>query len=585
MNLNNKWTALIIFAIISLAVFFPIFSNISYWGQGDWDQHFFYNEVPRQTILDFHEIPLWDPAQCGGNVLLAHPESVWLSPFFIFVLIFGTVLGLKIQILLHMILGMFGMFLLSKHLKIKTISCYIPPIIFMLSSWFMLHLFVGHTLYLTMVYLPFALLFFLKSFEKPKLIIFSAIALVLMFFGGGTYPFVFAILFMAIFSLFSSIKDKELVPIKRIAIIIVLTLLLGAVKFIPSYFFIGENSYPLDDSQPVSFSTLATGLFSRDQDIKDSREFYSEFIVPHREYQQGSLKEIFLEITTVWNWHEYSGYIGIISFILFLVSLLLIKRDWEWFAVTAVFFILYFGQKGILYSILNKFPVFSSLHGSSRFIIIIVFCISILAGKAASFIEESKLKQRKIIMIVAAFIILIDLATIIFPYSAAMFSIEPDPIVHSDSFYHAYLADQYTDQYENFLEGKGSINCYERMHLPYAASPLFYKNGTFYEKYKGEFYLLGNKGIIAPEYFSLNKIKIRADIKQDDLLIINQNYEKGWKAKGKEVINYKGLIAVGVTPNDKEIYLHYFPNSFIAGFLVSIITIVVCIYLLRKRFT
>src|SRR3990167_557210 len=111
---NEYSLALTIFIILSLIILYPIFKNITYLGTGDWDQHFFYNAVPRKTILSFYQIPLWNPYYCGGNVLLAHPESVWLNPFFIFVLIFGEVIGLKIELFLHLILGMFGVFLLSK---------------------------------------------------------------------------------------------------------------------------------------------------------------------------------------------------------------------------------------------------------------------------------------------------------------------------------------------------------------------------------------------------------------------------------------------------------------------------------------
>lgn len=582
-NIKNNWTALLIFTIISLIVLFPIFKNINYWGQADWDQHFFYNAVPRKTILTEHQIPLWNPYYCGGNVLLAHPESTWLSPFFVFILLFGTVAGLKIQIFVHMLLGMFGMFLLSKQLKLKPISCYLPPFIFMLSSWFMMHILVGHTLYLTMAYLPFIFLFYLKSIKKTVYLILSALFLAIMFFGGGTYPFVFSILFLVIFSIFNAAKNKNIKPIKSIILIIIITLLLGAVKFIPTYFFVKENSYELNDKQPVSIKTFLDGLLSRDQDIKESKTFYSEFIYPHREYDLGELREIKLKIKTKWSWHEYSGHIGIIAFILFIISLfLLIKKESTLIAATAVFIILYFGHNLILYSILNMLPVFNSLHGSSRFITMIVFCIALLAGKALSFFEGKKFRYKNYVLTAIVLLIALDLIMIIFPYPNIMFMKNPDSLTLSNNFYHNFLEDRYSDQYSNFLENKGSINCYERIHLPFAVSPKYYLNKTLYEKYRGEAYLLKNKGIAKLESFSPNKIKVRVDVKQNDILIINQNYFKGWKAKGKEVIDYNGLVAAKVNPNDKEIIFKYIPTSFIIGLIISIMALFFCLFLLFK---
>ena len=584
LNLKNNWTALIIFTIISLIVLFPIFTNISYLGTADWDQHFFYNAVPRKTILTYHQIPLWNPYYCGGNVLLAHPESAFLSPFFIFILLFGTVIGLKLQILFHMILGMFGMFLLSKQMKLKSISCYIPAFIFMLSSWFIMHILVGHTLYLTMAYLPFIFLFYLKSLNKLKYVILSALFLAIMFLGGGTYPFAFSILFLAVFSFFNSIKNKSIKSIKNILIIIIITLLLGAVKFMPSYFFIKENAYSINDKQPVSIKTFLDGLLSRDQGIRESRTFYSEFIYPHREYSQGELREIRLKIKTKWSWHEYSAYIGVISFILFILSLfLLIKKEWDLILAAFIFIILYFGHKAFLYSVLNMFPIFKSLHGSSRLTIIIIFCIALLAGKAFSFFEKKKFRYRNYVLIFIVLLVLIDLITVIFPYSNAMFFRKPDIIIPSENFYHAFLEDRYSDQYVNFLENKGSINCYERLHLPFAISPKYYLNNTPYEKYRGEIYLLKNKGITKLSYFSPNKIKVEVDLKQNDILVINQNYFKGWKAKGKEVISYNGLIATEATPYDKEVVFYYLPKGFIFGFIISIISLICCLLLFFKK--
>ena len=74
-NLENKFIALFIFIVIGFFFLMPLFVNLNNWGSFDWDQHFFYNEAARKTILKYKQVPLWNPYYCGGNVLLAHPES------------------------------------------------------------------------------------------------------------------------------------------------------------------------------------------------------------------------------------------------------------------------------------------------------------------------------------------------------------------------------------------------------------------------------------------------------------------------------------------------------------------------------
>ena len=188
-DIENKWVAIGIFAVLAFITVSPIFSNIGNWGANDWDQHFFYYEAARKSIVDYGQMPLWNPWYCGGNALMAHPESVALYPLFLLNLLFGTVIGLKLQIFLHLIIGMFGMWLVSRYFKLAKYSCYVPALVFMLSSWFASRMFVGHTLYLTFTLLPFVFLFYLKSLRKTKFVVIAALFLMLMVFGGGTtYP-------------------------------------------------------------------------------------------------------------------------------------------------------------------------------------------------------------------------------------------------------------------------------------------------------------------------------------------------------------------------------------------------------------
>lgn len=62
------------FLVIALAFAFPIFRNFDHWGIQDWDQHFFYQAVARETFLEYRQFPLWNPYTCGGTTTRA---TVW----------------------------------------------------------------------------------------------------------------------------------------------------------------------------------------------------------------------------------------------------------------------------------------------------------------------------------------------------------------------------------------------------------------------------------------------------------------------------------------------------------------------------
>ena len=74
-----------LFSIVAVFYALPILTNISYWGQMDWDQFTYWNAIPRDTILRYHQVPLWNPYSGGGNVMLALPHSSFLSPLFVLI--------------------------------------------------------------------------------------------------------------------------------------------------------------------------------------------------------------------------------------------------------------------------------------------------------------------------------------------------------------------------------------------------------------------------------------------------------------------------------------------------------------------
>lgn len=575
MNLKDAfgsiWLALGVFLGIALALYYPNLIYLQRWGAGDWDQHFLYNAVPYETIRSFHQLPLWNPYLCGGNVLLAQPESVWLSPFFILVLIFGPVVGLKIQIIVHLVLGMFGMFLLSRHYRLNVYASYLPPLVFMLSSWFVMHIYVGHSLYLTLAYLPFVFWFYLKSISKIKFALAGGLALAVVILGGGTYPFAFLIMFLATFAFFNALKVRSLKPIKSLVLILIFTVSLAAVKLLPTLDFLKENIYSLQGVQPVSIKTLYDGLLGNQKSLYRSKSFESTAQDPVRWYQDGRLQEKTFSKKATWGWHEYSAYIGVIPFLLFCAALIfLFKRDWDLIVVSSVFLLLYLGDNTILFYIVKKLPVFKSLHGSSRFVIIFIFCIALLSGKMFSFLEN-KFSARYFRYVGAGvlLIVLCDLFLASYPYAWHTFLRTPVKPVASKQFHHVHAKNNFYEQYPNFLGNKGTLNCYDRLKLPYAASPKFFSDSEPNPDYRGEAYLLNDGGDAQIKFFSPNKIIVKLNAFKKDKLIINQNYDDGWKVKRKKAVSHQGLIAVEISSQDTEVVLHYLPTSFIAGAMVS----------------
>ena len=92
-------------AILSLFYTLPFLLKITWWGGRDWDLFTTMAAVPVGSLVDYGQFPFWNSYLGGGNILFHHPEVAVLSPFFLLYLVFGAVVGLKLQVLICYVIG------------------------------------------------------------------------------------------------------------------------------------------------------------------------------------------------------------------------------------------------------------------------------------------------------------------------------------------------------------------------------------------------------------------------------------------------------------------------------------------------
>ncbi len=562
MNLTRNFPAVLILILLPIALLYPIFEHPYNWGVKDWDQHTFYSGVARSTITKFKQAPLWNPYYCGGNSMIGNPQSYFLSPFFIFILAFGEIPGMKIAVLAYAIAGMLGMYFLSRHFNFGKYSSLLPSIIFMLSSMFALHMTEGHFFFATTALIPFAFLAYLKSVEKNRLSIKFAVAcsavLSLMFFGGGVYISAYTSLLLVFAAIIFSLKEKSARFLKSILIIFIFFLGISSVKLLPVFEFTYKNP---------RYTSPAEGV--------DAKLLYNMFLNPQQSH-------------TAWHdgqqywWHEYGAYIGypvalllLLAFTVYFMESLYLK------AIMLIFFLLMMGDRSPinLWGILHNFPVFSSLRIPSRFAVMVLFCASLIAGDTMSKIEKSKRIKKiylKIFIIAFMIIITINLLWVSVPILKGAFPVTPLKPIKNELFQQTNKSyDYYSSLYPIFLENSGKVDCYEPVHIPISALPKESEN------YRGEAFLT-NGGNASVSYFSPNKVVVQVSTTADGILALNQNYDSGWHANPGKAINYSGLVATDVKSSKGEITFYYMPVSFIAGLVITAAFIIISAGLLRK---
>jgi len=579
---NNNLIPITLFSIIAVIYTFPIFENIFYWGQMDWDQFTFWNAVPREAILRYHQFPLWNLYANGGNVLLAHPHSPFLSPMYLFVLILGPVLGLKIEIFVHLIVGLFGMFLLSKYRGLTIAASYLASFVFMLSAIYTLHLTEGHASWITMAFMPWVFLYYQKSIDDHKNALGVVIFLGLMLFAGSIDVFFISVAFLTIYSFFKLYQLRNPAPVILLFIIFVGTFLLCSVKLLPMIEYLIQFPRLTESSGGTSLAALYEILLGRGDIYYDILLGKGDMYPHEARYLQSE------RLALEFEWHEYGAYIGIIPFAMFLIGAVsAFKKHWPLIMTGLISLWIALGDWSYVNLWLflhNNVPIFNSYQVPSRFILGFIFALSLLSGYGLEYIEQLflKIKHGKAALVCKLFVIAIvsfvafDLWQVNSPALLLTFRVPP-----IEEIEHARFAQRYdsinlsgknntrSSMYPIFLSNSGILNGYEVVNI---------KKGDVriesHPEYRGEVYLLrSNKGVFI-EYFSPNKIVVDFTVKNADILIVNQNYYTGWKVKKglktAQAEPYNGLISTQIEPGHYKITFYFMPFSFLIGLFITV---------------
>jgi hypothetical protein len=360
---------LLLYGILSLVFCAPLFEQPQGLGANDWDQHLFYYGVVLKNIVEYGQMPFWNPWYCGGNVMWQNPQVAILSPVYPLTALMSLQLAMKVNIVLHYWIGFVGMHLLVTRVIGVT---FLPAVIYLAtlvtaSGAQAIHLRVGHSVFLPGFYLPLQLFFFFRAFKTGewKYVFGAAITLAMMVVNGGTHILPMSIAALGTFSLCVAIARRDWRPIAFMAVFGAAGLAYSAPKLLPVVEYVG-GEYFWDTRNPTEKPDRVT------LDILEQTYLVPTWDVSARLPMQRH------------GWHEYGNYIGIGSAIALLIGLLYVlvleslprrsaKRDGgiglALAVTTVVLFLLSLGEFS-RYSpaVLSQYlPLFSSFRIPSRY--------------------------------------------------------------------------------------------------------------------------------------------------------------------------------------------------------------------------
>lgn len=549
----NKEKKIIFFVAASCLIWaFFAFSRFQIRGSHEWDQSFARHEFQRRAILEYHQIPLWGPYFCGGEPWLAHPDSDFLSPFFLAILIFGTIKGTIIMVFLHALAGTIGMYRLSRFYGLGSVLSFLNCVF--LLNMFNILCYVGSFNTLGLSLLPWIYLFFCQGIKKDRISLFSSFLLALTIYSGSIYVFIISSFVLTIHGLITLLGQKTIRQVSSAIKVIFIAVILSSPKLLPMAEFL--NQY----KRTIILPPWA-GFFNLD----------------HIKAGILQIGHFFSSGDNVYSWGMFmnegvGGYNFDAVSIFLLVSgcFVLWKKFKALVAMNVIFLLLALGDNSPLNIWRIFHSLFSSFKGAHKFFGGLLFSCSLTLGLSVEWFQSRFLKREK-----AKYIFSLCMLTLVsygvFSNASKMFMEEgtidyrlrPEKAEFTQSF------EDNNKMFESIYNNRGIVNAYDNVGDQIKTMVITRQK----EEYNGEYFLKAGNGKVKKLLFSPNKLVFNVDLFSEDALIINQNFFSGWHSTMGSIINSDGLLGVRLKKGQAMLSLYYLPFSFVMGIIICAFSI------------
>ena len=562
----------------------PLFEQPLALGVNDWDQHLFYYGSVLKNVVEYGQMPYWNPWYCGGNVLWQNPQIAILSPVYPLTLLMPLQLAMKINIFLHYWLGFIGMHLLVTRVIGVT---FLPAVIYIAtlvtaSGAPAIHLRVGHSVFLPGFYLPLQLYFFFQAFKTGswKYVFLSSATLALMIFNGGTHILPMSIAALGMFALCAAVARRDWRPLAFAIAFGAAGLAYSAPKLLPVVDFV-NGDYFWDTRNPTERPDRVT------VDI-----LKQTYLVPT---QQVSAR---LPLQRH-GWHEYGNYIGVGSAlaIVFGYAWVLVRRSahHHWFGMslavtTAFLFLLSLGEFAAWApaNLAHHVPLFSSFRIPSRYSIpFLQFAALTLAWAFQSIVTRHGFPRSARIAVAvlalggAAHLIYMNQWNFRKVFTEAPFDTSFDWMGGPRQITTLADASPYSPgspMLRALMEDRSFFTCYESLQLAHGSGadrPLVFDANE------------GDRVIDLD--FSPNVLTFTIkDGAADARVILNQNYAPGWTTNAGEITPPRAteLALVPVPKGTSGRYAFTFqPRGLVLGLVLFNVALIVTLLFWRRQST
>ncbi len=579
MHLGWSRLALVaLYGVASYAFCSPLFAQPNALGVYDWDQHLFYYGAVLKNVVEYGQMPFWNPWYCGGNVLWQNPQIALLSPAYPLTAFMPLALAMKINILLHYWAGFIGMhLLLSRVVGLRSLSLvFFLATVFTASGGPAIHLLAGHSVFLPAFYLPFVMYFFLRSVQTGSIrgSLLAAIPIAMMVYNGGTHILPMAIAVVGLLAVVSAAALRQWRPLVFGVACCVAGLAYSAPKLLPVVSFVTSEQFwdtrPPIERPDLTTLEMAAGIFL-DPDQKTRTR------LPEQRH----------------GWHEYGNYIGQVAAVLMVASVIWVfgaRRVPDYWlglamALSAiVFFVWSLGEfsRFAPASLAQHLPLFSSFRIPSRYNIAFVLCGAVTAGWALRAVAADTLSKAAgrlvatIAVLAAMSLIATNRLLLADVFSVPALTATFKPMGGPASLVLSEETNAYRDgspMFTALMNDRTFFACYESLQLKRTATaehPLVFTDGA---------------SQVSSIVFTPNRIEFSAlGGGQPMRVSLNQNYSSGWSSNaGAFTPTEAAMPGVTLAPGQTGRFAFVFvPDGLWAGTALLAFAAVLSVFLWRR---
>jgi hypothetical protein len=570
-----------LYLVLSAGFCAPLFEIPNGLGYQDWDVHLFFHGAVLENLIEYGQLPFWNPWNCGGNVLWQNPQVPLLSPAYLLSLVMPLPLAVKVNIVLHYWLAFIGMhLLLTRSIGLS----FLPAVVYLAAVYTFagahtMHLAVGHSNFLPALYLPLHVFWVVSAVRTGSVrdTLLAGATLSLMLFNGGLHIVPMAAVGAGTFGLLVAIGRRDWRPLVMTGVMFVAGFAFAAPKLVPTTLFVtGEQFW---DARTVV----------ERPDAMTPEMVTRAYVDP---YQTRGLR---FERQRH-GWYEYGNYIGLLAALLVVASVLgtIIERraaDRGLAVPAALTTILLVALSAGEFSstapasLAALAPLFGNFRIPSRYTIAaVLFGVATSAWALKAVAAEGGLTNKvKVLVAMICALATLDLAVRNSRQLSGTFAQAPleahfDFLGGADALVVDRASDPYrpgSPMFRTLMSGMSFFNCYEVMRLKQTAQsdrPLVWND---------------NKSKMFATRFSPNRVQFSVAVGSEaSRVVLNQNFAAGWSSNAGAVVpdpvsgNPSVLLSAGQAGTFAFVFR---PPGLIAGALIFAVAVVASVLVCGVR--